>query len=180
MKILDHKIGDYLYEKSIGDEPTTVGKIVSISESKNKKDTVFVLLVSDKNEYTIYSCLNNCQCMPRVARFIPKDNLLELMSRIDDVHVVEKEKSSVNVNDEIENKMTTQSKCDVNQDQPKKTKKITQQQKIAEKDVKKEKDTVIVSENKIDKKEKVNTEKVNKESSPINDDIFSMVLGGLK
>jgi hypothetical protein len=79
-KILDHKIGDYLYEQVAKDEePYTAGKIVAMSESSVRKDMVYVLLQSDDEEYTIYSCVSSCYCRPFLARFIPRDSLVELL-----------------------------------------------------------------------------------------------------
>jgi hypothetical protein len=79
MKILDCKIGDYLYEKGASNsDPFTAGRIAAISESTVKSDVVYVLLQSDEGEYTIYSCLSSCSCQPRLARFVPMDNMIEL------------------------------------------------------------------------------------------------------
>jgi hypothetical protein len=82
MKILDSKIGEYLYEKGFGDEPFTAGRIVAMVECTVKRGTVYILLRSDAGEYTIYSTLSSCHCTPRLARFIPSDSMIELAEAI--------------------------------------------------------------------------------------------------
>ena len=82
-KILDHKIGDYLYEKTGDETPFTAGRIVAMSESTARKDVIYVLLRTDAGEYTVYSALSEFYCAPCLARFIPHDNLAELFAAMD-------------------------------------------------------------------------------------------------
>jgi len=71
-------VGDRIWEGR-GSDRYSAGRIVSVSESPSRPNRTYMLLRDDDGNYTIYTCLTNCECHPSVARRIPHDVLETLV-----------------------------------------------------------------------------------------------------
>lgn len=67
-KASDYRLGDRLIEVDHHDS----GTIVSLTTDPTRSTRAFILVLSDDGDFTIYSCLRDALCEPRLARNIPE------------------------------------------------------------------------------------------------------------
>jgi hypothetical protein len=67
-KASDYRLGDRLIEIDHHDS----GTIVSLTLDPTTSTRAFILVFSDDGNFTIYSCLRDALCEPRLARNIPE------------------------------------------------------------------------------------------------------------
>lgn len=72
-------VGDRVWEGR-GSARYSAGRVVSMSESPSRPNRTYMLLRDDDGNYTVYTCLTDCECQPSVARRIPHDALESLMA----------------------------------------------------------------------------------------------------
>lgn len=73
-------VGDRLWEDGLHrNDKWTAGRIVSIAESEEESQHIYMMLRSDEGRYTLYTTLKNCECKPHLSRFVPGDVLQSLM-----------------------------------------------------------------------------------------------------
>jgi len=67
-KASDYRLGDRLIEIDHHDS----GTIVSLTLDPTSSTRAFIMVLSDDGDFTIYSCLRDALCEPRLARNIPE------------------------------------------------------------------------------------------------------------